>query len=51
MNSARLADQLRHFFLQQQRCIPDVAFDADPDTGVNVYFNGSSFGELQDGGL
>jgi subtilase family serine protease len=26
------------------RCVPDVAFDADPGTGVSVYFDGSKFG-------
>jgi hypothetical protein len=31
-------------FSSTRRCTPDVAFDADPVTGVNVYFNDSSFG-------
>ncbi len=31
-------------FSSSKRCVPDVAFDADPNTGVNVYFNDSTFG-------
>jgi len=31
-------------FSGSKRCVPDVAFDADPNTGVNVYFDGSTFG-------
>ena len=30
-------------FSSSKRCIPDVAFDADPNTGVNVYFDSSKF--------
>jgi subtilase family serine protease len=31
-------------FSSSKRCAPDVAFDADPNTGVNTYFDASPFG-------